>query len=506
MVAFALSCFGLLLFLWVAFGGPVPFKPQGYRFTTSFGEATQLAVEADVRISGVPVGKVKSIETDARGRSAVIELEAATPAADRRARRAAPEDAPRRDLRGADAGHRGRAQAARARPAADGQVSGTVELDEIFRAFDARTRTAFQGWLQNQALAIDGRGRDVSDALGNLQSFATDAHSVVRVLNRQQGGVQQLVANTGEVFGALTERGEQLRELIENANRGVRDDRGRDSSCATASAPPTFEREATDTVHRLSQFAATPIRSSTSCGRRRELSPTLTDLSALAPDLKAFFRESNPLIDASKAGFPAAERVLQDLRPLLGQIDPFLRQVIPMPATSGSSGRAERLLREHDRGDAGSTVPGARPLHYLRTSNPFNPENLAVTPGVWRPTGPTRTRSPATSADSRGLRCTRLATAAAAGSRRSSTRRSRSPLRARCAELVAGAGPGRGAERRERRQRHLQAARQLVRGHPALRLPERSGDGAGRAAVQAAGAVRRLGRAVAVPPRGARLT
>ena len=28
MVGFALSCFGLLLFLWLAFGGPTPLKPE----------------------------------------------------------------------------------------------------------------------------------------------------------------------------------------------------------------------------------------------------------------------------------------------------------------------------------------------------------------------------------------------------------------------------------------------------------------------------------------------
>jgi hypothetical protein len=28
MVLFALSCFGLLLFLWTAFGGPVPLKAK----------------------------------------------------------------------------------------------------------------------------------------------------------------------------------------------------------------------------------------------------------------------------------------------------------------------------------------------------------------------------------------------------------------------------------------------------------------------------------------------
>src|SRR3712207_1841299 len=77
MVGFALSCFGLLLFLWLAFGGPVPLKPKGYQVNVSFAEGTQLAVEADVRISGVPVGKVKTVEANPQtGRSdARIELE-----------------------------------------------------------------------------------------------------------------------------------------------------------------------------------------------------------------------------------------------------------------------------------------------------------------------------------------------------------------------------------------------------------------------------------------------
>src|ERR1700712_640349 len=77
MVGFALSCFGLLLFLWLAFGGPVPLQPKGYRFQTSFGEATQLGKEADVRISGVSVGKVKTIEPDKKSGRAktIIEIE-----------------------------------------------------------------------------------------------------------------------------------------------------------------------------------------------------------------------------------------------------------------------------------------------------------------------------------------------------------------------------------------------------------------------------------------------
>ena len=66
-VAFAFSCFGLLLFLWSAFGGPVPFAPKGYRVNVPFNEATQLAVESDVRISNVSVGRVKKIEIGEEG-------------------------------------------------------------------------------------------------------------------------------------------------------------------------------------------------------------------------------------------------------------------------------------------------------------------------------------------------------------------------------------------------------------------------------------------------------
>src|SRR5204863_6233057 len=75
MVGFALSCFGLLLFLWLAFGGPIPFQPKGYQFRIQFPAATQLASEADVRISGVSVGKVKTITPKNGLTQATLQLE-----------------------------------------------------------------------------------------------------------------------------------------------------------------------------------------------------------------------------------------------------------------------------------------------------------------------------------------------------------------------------------------------------------------------------------------------
>ena len=75
MAAFALSCIALLLFLWLSFGGTIPLKPQGYRVHVSIPEAANLATEADVRISGVPVGKVKAKKADPANATTDITLE-----------------------------------------------------------------------------------------------------------------------------------------------------------------------------------------------------------------------------------------------------------------------------------------------------------------------------------------------------------------------------------------------------------------------------------------------
>src|ERR1035437_4672948 len=66
MAAFTASCIGLLLFLWISFGGSLPLAPQGYRFSVEFDQAVELATQAQVEISGVPIGQVVSVALDHR--------------------------------------------------------------------------------------------------------------------------------------------------------------------------------------------------------------------------------------------------------------------------------------------------------------------------------------------------------------------------------------------------------------------------------------------------------
>jgi phospholipid/cholesterol/gamma-HCH transport system substrate-binding protein len=383
MVVFALSCFGLLLFLWLAFGGPIPLKPKGYRFNASFAEATQLSTEADVRISGVPVGKVKKIEPDrTTGRSDVeIELEsryAPLPSDARAILR-------QKTLLGETyveltPGSANAAKLPEGGTLRESQVSDTVQLDEIFRTFDAPTRQAFQTWMQEQGRGIGPYGRDINDALGNLAPFAEDAARLVDILNRQQGAVTNLVSNTGVVFGALSERDGQLRSLIENSNRVFQATASRDDELKQAfTALPTFERESQQTLDRLARFSQTTNPLVTQLRpAARELSPTLQDLGALSPDLKRLFQELGPLIDASRTGFPAAEQVLRDARPFIAQLDPAMRQITPILQFLALY--KPELTSFFANSVAATQASNAQKLHYLRTTNPFNAENLAVYP------------------------------------------------------------------------------------------------------------------------------
>jgi virulence factor Mce-like protein len=385
MVAFALSCFGLLLFLWLAFGGSIPLSPRGWRFEAQFSETTQLAKQADVRISGVSVGKVTDIQLARDGRSTVtMQLKrqyAPLPSNSRAILR-------QKTLLGETyveltPGSRTARKLREGGMLPVGNVSPTVELDEIFRAFNDKTRQSFQIWLESLAQGTRGQGQAINDAFGTLSPLAVDANQLVSILLSQQSAVQKLVANTGEVFTALSERDGQLSSLITNANQVFQTTANRNAELQqTFVVLPTFEHESQLTLKALTAFAqnANPLVT-TLRPAARQLSPTLIDLAKLAPDLKTFFVQLNPLITSSRAGLPALRDFLRELPPLLGQLDPFTRQINPI--LTGLAFYKQELNAFFSNTVAATNASEPNPngkglLHYLRTTNPVNPENLAV--------------------------------------------------------------------------------------------------------------------------------
>ena len=183
IILFVLSCFGLLLFLWESFGGPLPLKPKGYQFTVAFPHALPtLAEQSDVRISGVDVGHIVAIKTSKKSGLTEATVELAGRYAPVRANMHAilrqktllgetylqliPEGQTGPFLR--DGGQ-----------LAQSQVEPEVTLDGLLSAFDPKTRADFQIWQQALAEGINGRGEQINASFATLEPFVEHANQLV---------------------------------------------------------------------------------------------------------------------------------------------------------------------------------------------------------------------------------------------------------------------------------------------------------------------------------------
>jgi phospholipid/cholesterol/gamma-HCH transport system substrate-binding protein len=364
MIGFALASFGGLLFLWVSFGGPVPLHAKGYQFNVDFPKAAQLTRQADVRISGVTVGKVVALES-LRDNStrATIELEAKyapIPKAAKAMLRAKTllgetyvELAPNRA--------KGTGPLPEEGILAKNAVEPTVELDDILRVFDPKTRAAFRVWQQTQANATRGRGGDFNETIGELPKFVDEMGELSATLDAQGSAVKQSVSSTATVFEALGRRQGDLRNLVAQGDR-VFSARFEREVAATLPQVTSLGNRAVPIVERL-QPAAT------------ELAPTFDALNRLSPDLEAFMRQLGPVVTASEKGLPAFNRVLDQLSPVLDAFVPFTRTANPILRQIGINKREFTSFLGNVTA-ATNAVDIETQTHYLRAGIAFSPQGL----------------------------------------------------------------------------------------------------------------------------------
>jgi phospholipid/cholesterol/gamma-HCH transport system substrate-binding protein len=333
--AFALTCFGLLLFLWLAFGGAIPLKPEGYRVKVAFTDATTLADQADVRTAGVTIGKVVKKELAPGGNKTLTTIELDNQYAPLKADARA--TLRQKTLLGETyveltTGSRGAPSIPEGGQLHSGRVKQAVEFDEFLRVFDKPTRKAFQEWQASVAKAGAGRGRDLSDALGNLPVFTENAQSVVSVLDDRRTALRELVRNAGRTFEQVTSDEGALSTLVQR-NTELFDElsQRRDALATSIRILPTFLDETKQTLARVKTFSVDaeplirnlqPVLSDTQ--------PTLVALRRVSPDLENLFHNIDPLISAGDKGLPALSRVLRGLDPTLATTGPFLQQLNPV--------------------------------------------------------------------------------------------------------------------------------------------------------------------------------
>ena len=184
IILFVLSCFGLLMFLWESFGGPLPLKPKGYRMTIAFPRVLALAEESNVRISGVDVGHVISVKKGTEGRTvATVEINSkyAPIRADMHAIIRQKTLLGETYIQLIPEGNSGPYLADNGR-IANSQVEPSVTLDDILQTFDPKTRADFKIWQQAVAEGINGKGEQINADFARLEPFAEHANKLVAIL------------------------------------------------------------------------------------------------------------------------------------------------------------------------------------------------------------------------------------------------------------------------------------------------------------------------------------
>jgi phospholipid/cholesterol/gamma-HCH transport system substrate-binding protein len=389
IILFVLSCFGLLLFLWESFGGPLPLKPKGYRMTVSFPASLALAEQSEVRISGVDIGRVVALKLGKGGRTRA-ELEINQKYAPIRADMHA--ILRQKTLLGETyvqlipqkGGHSGPFLPDNGQ-LADAQVEPSVTLDGILSAFDPKTRRDFQIWQQSVAEGIDGRGEQINAAFSSLHPFVEHANTLVGILDSQEGAVRALIKNTGVVFNALGSRDHQLEGLIVNGERSFHAlAEGSQSFAAAFRALPAFEKNSRVALKELDRFGddASPFLDEFKTVEKK-LAPLLQAAKPFAPQFDSFLSSLGPLTKAAKKGLPATGKMLdltttqlENFRPVLHNFDPFLQYLSDyVPELQAFFANFTAATQAHG---GNTNTPGGPAQHYLTGMAVLNPESLAV--------------------------------------------------------------------------------------------------------------------------------
>jgi virulence factor Mce-like protein len=332
-VAFTLSCVGLMIFVWTQFAGTIPFAPQGYRIQAVFPETGQLVPGADVRISGVNVGKVTNVQP--RGVNSLVAMDlhrqfAPIPADTRAIVRL-------KTLLGEgyvelSPGNGSGPKLPDGGSISPRQIQRTQSLDQVLNSFDPATQRALQQFLNGSFTALSGRGQDLNNAIGNLDPAVTELTAVVGVLNQQQSNVQRVINNLGAVLTTLGNHSADVQSLVRAGDQVFAATASRDAQLqATINALPPFMSQLRVTLGTLNTSLG--IAKPTLAVIRRDaplVRPAFSELIALSGPALKLLHQTPTLIQLANRALPAIGQFSAAFNQVLGPLLLAAQQVVPV--------------------------------------------------------------------------------------------------------------------------------------------------------------------------------
>lgn len=216
MAAFGALIAAIVLVVLVVFGGG-----SGYTLKANFLDAGGLVPGNQVMIGPATVGSVKSISLTDNGQAqVVIGLDSsATPL---------PQGTIARIYQNSLSGIANKYVVLQPPPGGPAIPSGgtipsshtysIVSLDQVFNAFNARTRAGLAGFIRGQAASIRGRALAANRTLKYLAPGLVSTTNLTAEISRNEPAFDGLVVKGAQALSALASRSRELTQLIAHTN------------------------------------------------------------------------------------------------------------------------------------------------------------------------------------------------------------------------------------------------------------------------------------------------
>jgi ABC-type transporter Mla subunit MlaD len=324
----------------VAFSPSLPFSSP-YEIKAVFANAANIQARSPVRIAGVNVGEVESVERQGDTTNSLVTMSIEDKGlpifkdAEMKVR-------PRIFLEGnffvdIQPGTPGMGKIADGGTVPITQTSGPVQLDQVLTALQTDTRKQLQVLIQGYGNALNGKplpgedkdqdpavkGLTAGQALNKSLNYATPALRGVSLVNEATLGtdlhdLSKLIAGQQKVSAALSSNDQNLKDLVTNFNR-------------TTAAFAAESSNLSLTIHLLP-------------GVLEQARPTLADLNASFPPTRAFAREILPGVRQTAPTINASFPWITQVRALVSK--PELQGLVAelKPAVSSLSAVTDESL------------------------------------------------------------------------------------------------------------------------------------------------------------------
>jgi phospholipid/cholesterol/gamma-HCH transport system substrate-binding protein len=353
IAAFVILSLAVFLLLLKMAGVQLPLE-RHYTLTARLPDGLQLVSNADVRSSGVKIGRVVGIEN--RGSQAQVEMQLDD--------KVLPiyRDA-RVQIRTKTLVGENYIAVTPGTPRAGEMPSGTtlpvsragesVQLDDILSALDPATRGSIQRTVRSLGAGLDKRGGDLNTSLAALQPTFQDGGRLMSVLQAQREQLAALVDDAGTVMQAFGERSGAVRTLAVKLRTTAAAAASRDDEIRATlrELPPTLDqaRGSVTRLGELSQIATPVVANLTSAATDlaptvRELAPAARETRAMVKQLHKLLPDAEPLVrnlrtfaTTSQPLAPALDAVLRQANPALAYLAPYHREFGAFFANVGSA-------------------------------------------------------------------------------------------------------------------------------------------------------------------------